>query len=63
VWLQCFFIGYRIGLRPQVLNDVSDIDVSTTILGSKIAFPVCIAPTAFNKVVHSGGEVAVAKGR
>jgi len=45
-----------------VLNDVSDVDVSTTILGSDIDFPVCVGPTSLNKIAHPDGEVAVARG-
>ena len=28
----------------QVLNDVSSVDLSTSVLGAKVAFPVCISP-------------------
>jgi isopentenyl diphosphate isomerase/L-lactate dehydrogenase-like FMN-dependent dehydrogenase len=45
-----------------VLRDVSTIDMSTTILGEKIDFPICVAPTAMQKLVHPDGEIATAKG-
>jgi (S)-2-hydroxy-acid oxidase len=45
-----------------VLRDVSTIDMSTTILGEKIDFPVCVAPTAMQKMAHPDGEIATAKG-
>ena len=45
-----------------MLRDVSCRDVSTTILGHPIAFPVCVAPTAMHKMAHHEGEVAVARG-
>jgi len=67
--VHCFVIAsyaclfqLRYYLRPQVLNDVSDVDVSTTILGSEIHFPVCVGPTTLNKIAHADGEVAVARG-
>ena len=53
----------RLRLHPRVLRDVSNIDMSTTILGRKIDFPVCVSPTALHKLAHPDGEVATAKGR
>ena len=53
----------RLRLRPRVLRDVSNIDMSTTILGYKIDFPICVSPTALHKLGHPDGEVATAKGR
>ena len=57
----CIFF-YRLRLRPRVLRDVSTIDMSTTILGEKIDFPICVAPTAMQKMAHPDGEIATAKG-
>jgi isopentenyl diphosphate isomerase/L-lactate dehydrogenase-like FMN-dependent dehydrogenase len=51
----------RIFLKYRVLVDVSTRDLSTEVLGQKISLPVMIAPTAFHKMAHSEGEVAVAK--
>nr|CAB3251764.1 hydroxyacid oxidase 1-like [Phallusia mammillata] len=53
------FKRYR--LRPYVLNDVSQVDTSSSVLGDTIEFPVCIASTAMNKLAHEGGEIAAAK--
>ncbi|KAJ8045515.1 Hydroxyacid oxidase 1 [Holothuria leucospilota] len=51
----------RIRLCPQMLKDVSDIELSTTLLGEKISFPVAIAPTGMQRLAHPQGEVATAK--
>ena len=51
----------RIFLKYRVLIDVSKLDMSAEILGQKISIPVMIAPTAFHKLAHTEGEVAVAK--
>ncbi|MDQ3194588.1 MAG: alpha-hydroxy-acid oxidizing protein, partial [Bacteroidota bacterium] len=51
----------RIFLKYRVLVDVSSRDLSTEVLGQKISMPVMIAPTAFHKMAHPEGEVAVAK--
>ena len=52
----------RLKVRPRLLRDVSIIDMSTTILGEKIDFPICVAPTAMQKMAHPDGEIATAKG-
>ena len=48
-------------LIPNVLNDVSNVDISTTILGEKIDFPLFPAATAMHRLYHHEGERASAK--
>jgi len=48
-------------LVPSVLNDVSNIDMSTTVLGQKIDFPLFPAATAMHRLYHHEGERASAK--
>jgi 4-hydroxymandelate oxidase len=45
-------------LRPRVLRNVSRLDLSTTVLGTKIALPVLIAPCGGHKKAHPDGEFA-----
>jgi 4-hydroxymandelate oxidase len=45
-------------LRPRVLRDVSAIDLSTTVLGTKVRLPVLIAPCGGHKRAHPDGEIA-----
>jgi isopentenyl diphosphate isomerase/L-lactate dehydrogenase-like FMN-dependent dehydrogenase len=52
----------RIVLRPRVLVDVSACDTRTTALGSPIAAPILIAPTAAHALAHPEGECATAAG-
>ncbi|XP_038051626.1 hydroxyacid oxidase 1-like [Patiria miniata] len=54
------FQRYR--LRPRCLRDVSQRDISTSILGHRLSFPVGVSPTARQTFVHRDGEVATAKG-
>lgn len=54
------FKSYEIWYR--VLVDVSEVDLSTEILGTQVAFPILVAPTAFHKLAHPEGEVATARG-
>ena len=51
----------RLPLRPRVLVDVSAIDLKTSVLGRSIAFPILLAPTAFNRLAHDEGEKAAAR--
>jgi 4-hydroxymandelate oxidase len=50
----------RLALRPRTLVDVTECDLTATLLGSPLAFPVAIAPMAFQRLAHPDGEVAVA---
>lgn len=45
-------------LRPRVLRDVSRLDLSTTVLGTKVNLPVLIAPCGGHKRAHPDGEIA-----
>jgi 4-hydroxymandelate oxidase len=54
--------GFRkFELRPRRLVDVSKIDISAEILGTKYDSPIVIAPTGSNRAFHADGEIAVAK--
>ena len=48
-------------LVPSVLNDVSNIDMSTTVLGEKIDFPLFPSATAMHRLYHHEGERASAR--
>ena len=49
-------------LHPRVLAGVSTVSTATTVLGSAVASPVGIAPTAIQGLAHPEGEVATARG-
>lgn len=48
-------------LVPDALADLSDMDLSTTVLGQKIAWPVFLSPTGMNRLFHHDGERAAAR--
>ncbi len=48
-------------LIPRVLSDVSNVDMSTTVLGEKIDFPLFPGATAMHRLYHHEGERASAK--
>jgi 4-hydroxymandelate oxidase len=51
----------RIPLHYRVLVDVSARDTTTTVLGTNVAMPVLVAPTAFHKLACANGELATAR--
>src|SRR3954452_5463993 len=48
-------------LRPSILRNVADVDLSTTILGSRSELPFAFAPTGFTRMMNHEGESAVVK--
>ncbi len=54
-------IYQRVEFRPEVLVDVSDLDLQTTVLGVPSELPFVFAPTGFTRLMHYQGEVAVAR--
>jgi isopentenyl diphosphate isomerase/L-lactate dehydrogenase-like FMN-dependent dehydrogenase len=49
-------------LRPRMLVDVSSTTAATTVLGTEVAMPLLVAPTAFQRMAHPEGETAMARG-
>ena len=47
--------------RPRILNDVSRVDTSTTLLGKRVPMPLALSPTGFTRIANSQGELAVAR--
>ena len=54
------FRRYR--LNPRVMVDVSSIDLSTTVQGVPLQFPVMVAPIGIQRAAHPDGELATAAG-
>lgn len=50
----------RIRIRPRVLVDVSQISMATTLLGTPVAMPICVAPSAMHGAACAEGECATA---
>lgn len=51
----------RYKIRPRILRNVSDIDLSTEFLGRKAAFPCGFSPSAMHKLAHTDGELATSR--
>ncbi|WP_064994770.1 alpha-hydroxy acid oxidase [Mesorhizobium sp. WSM1497] len=47
-------------LVPNVLRGVSEVDMSVTVMGQKLAMPFYCSPTALQRLFHHQGERAVA---
>src|SRR5262245_27108295 len=52
----------KLALHYRVLVDVSKRDLSTTVLGQRVAMPILVAPTAFHRLAHKDGELASVRG-
>ncbi len=48
-------------LRPRMLVDISRRDLSTTVLGQRIEFPVMLDPAGMHARAHPEGELATAR--
>jgi len=51
----------RIRLKPRVLKDISQRNTGITLYDEPISMPILVAPTAFHRMAHPEGEVAVAR--
>eukprot|EP00301_Raphidiophrys_heterophryoidea_P025181 c8391_g1_i1.p1 GENE.c8391_g1_i1~~c8391_g1_i1.p1 ORF type:complete len:518 (+),score=124.79 c8391_g1_i1:65-1555(+) len=51
----------RVWLKPRVMRNVKNVDISSTILGYKTSFPLYITATALAKLAHPDGEVALTR--
>ena len=48
-------------LRPRVLAGATDVDLSTEVLGQRVAVPLLGAPTGLTGLVHHEGEIGIAR--
>ncbi len=52
---------HRWALRPRMLVGASSIDTGVKLLGTRRPHPVVVAPTAFQRLAHPEGELAIAR--
>lgn len=48
-------------LRPRVLRDVGEVDLTTALLGTDLVHPVGVAPAGYQGLAHPDGELALAR--
>ncbi|MCJ1316886.1 Cytochrome b2, mitochondrial precursor [Xylographa vitiligo] len=53
---------HKIWFRPRILMDVEKIDLSTTMLGTKVDIPFYVTATALGKLGNPEGEVILTRG-
>jgi isopentenyl diphosphate isomerase/L-lactate dehydrogenase-like FMN-dependent dehydrogenase len=51
----------KIVIRPRMLVNATNMDLSTTLFGTKVASPILFSPTAGHQLAHPDGELATAK--
>ena len=42
----------RLRILPRIFRGVQTVNTETTVLGASIPFPICLAPSAMQKMVH-----------
>lgn len=52
----------RLRLRPRIMRDVSKVNIATKVLGIPVSSPICVAPTAMQKMACHEGEMDTARG-
>ncbi len=52
----------RLRLKPRILVDVSELDLTTEILGQKFDLPILLAPAAFHRLCCPEAELATIAG-
>lgn len=52
----------HVDLVPRGIPSVTSVDTATEVCGTKMAFPIMVAPTAAHIALHSGGEAATHQG-
>lgn len=52
----------RLRLRPRMLVDVAERDLSTTAFGVSLPHPIAVAPTAAHNLAHADAEAHTARG-
>lgn len=50
----------QIEFLPTALTDVSEVDPSTSFLGTPVQLPIGFGPTGFTRMMHHEGEIATA---
>ncbi|KAI9732623.1 MAG: Cytochrome b2, mitochondrial precursor [Cirrosporium novae-zelandiae] len=53
---------HKIWFRPRILEDVEKIDLSTTMLGTRVSIPFYVTATALGKLGNPEGEVVLTRG-
>lgn len=52
----------RIWFRPRVMKDVSNVDMTTSVLGTPLKFPLFICPMGLAKLINPDAEKGLARG-
>ncbi|CAK3826447.1 probable L-lactate dehydrogenase (cytochrome) [Lecanosticta acicola] len=53
---------HKIWFRPRILQNVEEIDLSSTMLGTKVSIPFYVTATALGKLGNPEGEVVLTRG-
>lgn len=51
----------RTTFRPRVLRGLAGVDITSSVLGAPLAYPLVLAPTGFTRIADPDGELSVAR--
>lgn len=51
----------RLRIMPRMMRDMSNIDLSCSVLGHPVQSPIGVSPTAMHRMAHPEGELATAR--
>ncbi|GAA5921744.1 hypothetical protein JCM3775_001798 [Rhodotorula graminis] len=52
---------YSVRFRPRVMRDVTQVDLTTSLLGFESSLPVYVSPAAMGRLAHPDGEKCLAR--
>ncbi|GAA6052900.1 hypothetical protein JCM3770_004399 [Rhodotorula araucariae] len=52
---------FSVRLRPRVMRDVTEVDLTTKLLGCASSLPIYISPAAMGRLAHPDGEKCLAR--
>ncbi|MGI8517981.1 MAG: alpha-hydroxy acid oxidase [Acidimicrobiia bacterium] len=51
----------KVTFNPRVLRGIDEVDITSTLLGQPLSYPLVLAPTGFTRIADPAGELAVAR--
>lgn len=51
----------NVTFNPRVLRGIGAVDITSTLLGQPLSYPLVLAPTGFTRIADPAGELAVAR--
>src|SRR3977135_411983 len=46
-----------VSFRPRVMRGIEQVDITSTVLGQPVSYPLVLAPTGFTRIANPDGEL------